>query len=250
MESQIDKYIIGALEGKDLETFQNQLKTNAMLQKEVLARRKIVEALDQLQADELKAKFKQFEQQKNKQTIVYFPLRKIIAIAASILLLLGVGWWFYGNSTTSTTNLFTTNYKTPKWEHVILPSTKRDDITSNVSLNEKNWEEAEKAFKAEKFDVALVRLEAINLVATDTIPPLDDYLFIKGITYLENKEFEKALIIFNDSQTGGKRIKAWYAALTLLQLNRPKSDLIAAFSKVEGPYQKQANDILEQLSGK
>lgn len=262
----IDRYINGELQGQELADFESrinsipQLKDEIKIQKELLAYfndepLEVQESdislenfLKSKEANDFQNKLnKTLAQHKNQQEkkAPKAKIRKMnwkpLALAASILLIVG---FFYINNMTSKTNpqeLFAEYSKPGKLSVITKGST--DDIIANI----------EKDFNAGEYNKASMQLSSLMDTLSSEHPNWFDLKLAQGISSLELGENEEAKTIFNALRKTDylNAPKAdWHYILTLLKTGEAeaaKAEIKAYLNSSKSYKAKELKEIQEKL---
>jgi hypothetical protein len=232
-EELIEKYFTKSLNANEKSVFDELLLTNETFRKQVLYEEQVQKAVLLNERATLKQKLKSFEAKKSKRnyTIWY--------AAASIVLLMGIGFWTFFSAATNAT-LYENYYET--YPNVIAPTVRgenKSDLKTEAFYNydNRNYTKAIALFSE------LYALEQ------------EDYaLFYKSISLMELKRFDEALASFEqlEAKTNNTKFSTytkWYKALTLLQLekNQEAIVLLQELANTTNPMQKTAQEVLTEL---
>jgi tetratricopeptide (TPR) repeat protein len=247
----IDKYLNGELAGEELKAFEDKLKTDRQLQKEL----KLERELNQIILDEdtidfrkevvgIREEMQQHKSDKSPQT-VKLSSSKWYLLAASIVVLVGLlGYlYFIQNQQISNEKLFAQYYsKYPS----NLAERSDGDISNNpfvLGLNE---------YEADNFEGAIRYLSlAINEDSLNYAARL--YL---GISHMENNNLDKAIEDFKRiiSEPGNVFIgqAKWFLALTYLKTDdvdyrEETKNLLRSIVQNKGDRAKEAQEVLDKM---
>ncbi|GJM32195.1 MAG: hypothetical protein DHS20C18_11960 [Saprospiraceae bacterium] len=97
-EDQIDDYLLGRLQGESLRAFQEQLDTDTELAKELGIRKELLQQIDDLGDQQMKARISEVHQLQLKQMKQYKLIQRSLILFFLLLLLAILGWWFLGRA--------------------------------------------------------------------------------------------------------------------------------------------------------
>ncbi|NOQ91712.1 MAG: hypothetical protein GQ552_03235 [Flavobacteriaceae bacterium] len=242
----IEKYFENSLSPKEQLIFNDLLQSDKAFKKEFVFEKDLKKVIAINQKENLKSTLQNFESKiKNDSKLFFLPKKWLVA--ASIILLVGIGFWFVKNSYfPSDKKLYTQNFE--PYRNVIQP------IVRGEKINTIEY----KAF------VAYENREchkAINLFNSSTNSEADYIQFYKAMCYLSLNKTTSAINLLlpiatsetkNDSNKDFKKIANWYLGLAYLK-NNEKQKAISQFSLIAnqpGKYCKkeEASKILGYLN--
>lgn len=243
----IEKYLAEELEGKDLTTFEAQLQTDAELKEELTLHRQITDTLKGQKVHDLRNVLKEVDQnwddssKKSKSAkIVKFNFRKILSVAAAIVLLfIGYQWFF--NNDLSTQEIYASNFE--PYPMLLDQRSIDEDGSPSITLNKaiSFYSNKENAAATAAFQ-QLLESDPENII----------YIFYLANSHLANQEAKKAVpyfekIITLDDPSFVEQSR-WYLALAYLQKNN-KENAKAILEKIQkGQYHfREAQNILNNL---
>lgn len=252
----IDKFLLGEMEEKELEEFRQELASDPELASEV----KLQEVVFQAVTDKESAGFQELlneirqersEIAKTRQAkTIRFPVRRALAIAATVLLVAIAGIFLYKSQVqpARSESLFAAYFEAPAVKDILNPaliSRSRDGGEPPAPGDEQLLEVA-KLYENKEYPSALDELEAIDPGSLDNP---SDYHYLAGILYLIDGQPEQALANFDRATSGFPDGRAWYQALALLKLGRMeeagrKLEQLAGYGN---PWREKAERILEGL---
>jgi len=242
----IDDYIMARLSKKESMAFENALRQDDALMREYLLQKDILSGLRAYGNQELRAKFKGFQERLNKEheTQKIKPPTKIrslnrwLAAAAAVVLLLAAGFWLISSSTLSPTELYAQNYETYE-----VPLTSRSEASGDFAT-------AVDRFTNKNYAAAIPLL----LAAVDAAEQKNIVHMAIGVSYMEMEQFEKANeqfeIIIADEDPFLAEQAQWYSGLSALRLNdleKAKNAFEVLANEPNAYKSKEASDILEGL---
>lgn len=254
----IDKYLLGGLEGKELEDFQRALESDPEFAADVKVQETIFQAAtdkDAMQFQDMLAEIqaeKDAEEKTAPSRIIRLPVRRLIAVAASIALLFLAGYFFFREQLvpSSPESLFATYFEAPRAEDfmdpAIISSMARGEEGAGLSPVELSLKEMADLYKDGQYVAALDKLEAIN---PEDLKNQPNFHYMAGVIYLVNDRPEESLSSFEKIGFGYQDGKNWYEALALLKLNRAEEarSRLEALLGASNPWQKKAKRLLRKL---
>ena len=250
----IERYVKGRLEGAELEAFEALMKSDPALVREVELERDIAEALSESDVAAFRKTLRQVQRElhakKNEPHKVALMWR-VLAIAASIILLVAAGQWLLRKNTAppaSAGELFASYFHLP----VVLsaggkPSRDGKNTDGTVSPEMQAWGTVEELFETGDFEGALNHLKAFPAPMIENSP--SKYHYESGLLELALGHPAEALSHFGKITTGYSDEKNWYAALALLKLEGKTARVKVAFQGVafkQNPYQSISLKLLEE----
>ena len=240
---QIEAYLSGSMSDEERLSFENEMKNNATLKKKVEEFRMAQQAIFaggrtvvKHKVDEAVAK--SIDPTKKEAKVV--GLRRIMAIAAAVLVLLTAGFWIWNqNSNASPVQLFATHFEMPPVPNV---------RSAETTISEK-WNTALTAYNENDFQKYIV--EATSVLKSNTFEFQNEGYLLLGVSYLQLNDYANALTAFekvSPSSSSGQDA-VWYTALTHLK-NKDLENAKSAFQKIidaNHSRKLKAGDILKQL---
>jgi hypothetical protein len=175
------------------EKFKAKFTFEAQLKKAIISTKK----------DELRNKLKQLEQPKKR--INYYA---ILAIAASLIIALGVFSLMQPSSSVSNDALFAQHFE--PYSNIIAPTTRGEDKKDSIS-------EAFRYYDAKHYKIASKKFKTLYTKTNTSY-----YLFYQGICELQLGNTETAIILFKTHQNYTDKLSSqtkWYLALAYLKAN-------------------------------
>ncbi len=170
-------YVEGQLSAKDKTQFENELKTNSALQKEITAYQKTKLVADTAIVFEDKEALK-----KEARIIALFNFRTVAAIAAAILLIFTLGFVFnYFNSKPATENKELAKTESNTTKTTVPSDSNSNKLNNTIVVNETYIATHTHVIKKDNFDKKEKEIE-LNETITNSLTPKD-----------ENKNIEKDL---------------------------------------------------------
>lgn len=266
----VDQYLLGELQGDDRKAFEESIQTDADFAQEMELHEAIFDAVSEndiidyrAQLDAIQAQVDaedsrtqaESEQKEAKVRSLrpVFSMRRVLAVAATVAVLLVAGFYFLnlGGSSASPDDLFAANYSAPEASDLAMRTNDPNDLTpiqQTILNQEKNFNTA---FQAGNYPEALNALNA--MLAADSkfeFQSKTKFYYNQGITLLRLENYGDAANAFDKVNRGEKLDAAlWYKALALLKTDteQAKTVLDRISSRKGHPQQEKAVEILEQL---
>jgi tetratricopeptide (TPR) repeat protein len=246
----IEKYLDGNMDEKEKITFEEKLRNDDQLRKDVMFHAEVNESISDIDKDRLRQKIRkiiegdtvnQFSATANRQKTTRLFLSRSILIAASLLFLFSIGSiLFILNTKTYTPNEIFEYYYQPYTPDVVTRSSGVDDML-NPALDVYLKGEYENA--TERFNDLL------------TANPDDSMaLFYAAIAYIETGEYQKAIdhfkYIINNEYYPYFYHAQWYLGLTYLKLEETDKALHQFNTIIDQNkyYADRASDVLSRLN--
>ncbi|MCW5516891.1 tetratricopeptide repeat protein [Muriicola sp. Z0-33] len=233
-EELINKYFLEELSSKELEQFQVLLEEDAEFKEQFQFEKEVRKVIVSKERSKLKSKLQELEEElEPPEAIRRFPWRPL-SIAASIMVLIGLGWFMLKPDRTDLQGLYSSNYD-------IYPNTVFT-ITRGDSINTLE-RRAFVAYESGEFE------KAINLFEELSVPDKKDYLdFYLGQSFLQLEKTDKAaqsflLAIKSNSEFVSE--SRWYLALTYLKMEDTIKAKLTLEELIEaGDFRKEAAEQL------
>lgn len=239
-EQLLTNYFQGNLTSKELEAFNALLKEDVEFLQQFNFEKNLQVAIKDKERSKLKEKLQLLEAQKPAPKAIPKHLFTPMRIAASIAVLLAIGWLIYTlGFKASPEELFAANYD--KYPNTVYAITRGN--TEDTSLERKAFE----AYEANDIPTAIGYFQ--DLKQKSGLDYVDFYL---AQSYLANNDFRNAVPLFEKIIEENADFKAealWYAALANIktgQETKAKQQLEALI--LVGSYKKGlATELLEEL---
>lgn len=241
--AQIDDYILGHLEEKEVIAFQQELEQNIALTEALHSQERILRGMTEGGRIELKAELKEIHQKvintpRPKTKVKKMDWRPFVA-AASLLFLGLVAWWSWPLPANEPQQIFATNYE--PYELMLAMRNETED---------KRIGEAAKFYRQRRFAEAIPILEALISEEGEH----SQKILALAISRFEIGEKEKAFLplqkIIKDKDPFLSDLAHWYSALFYLQLNQSAKAIPFLETLANSPNaakREAAQKILEQL---
>lgn len=240
LHDQIERYLRGAMNADELNAFEEELKNNRKLEKEVTLHREIAAAA--LESDVME--FRELvnaaiSEQSEKPIILRQNNRKYLLIAASISILLLAIWGISTQLIKPSAQQLYSSYYEP-YDDLI---TGRSDRLADEKLSE-----FMSLYNQRQYQDAIALIQDISIAEKPLIQ-----LYV-GICFLNTNQFDEAINNFTQVSTNDNLLKKqglWYLALTHLKNN--DSEKAAASlkkittSKENSLYTAKAIELLEKI---
>lgn len=197
---------------------------------------------DELKAD-LEEAESEFSSPRKEAKTVSFKRRRILAVAASVALLIFAAVYLFSNDPISHDDLFAAHFTS--FDNVVLPIDR--------SSKEGERSAAEKAFAAYEAEDYAGAFQAFELLP-DSIGLQNDYRFYQAIAGLHSEKITPSIAVLKElSNTENFRFQSqakWYYALALVKTGDiPRAEKILAEirSQANHPYRQEAGDLLGEL---
>lgn len=229
--NQIEDFLTGNLSDSDSKNFESEMSTNSELANAVSQYETAFEAVDLLVEEGLKMKLKALQKERYSEVKVLKPKRKMWAIAASVAILISVGFSFLMNQNYSNQSLAAGYFET------------FDDGI-------RGGETGLKAFNEGNYDLAIEELK--------TVPETDQkYIesqFYLGQSYFKTNQFKEAIIsfetVFESNDGRFKNAAFWFSGLSYLGNNQVENAQ-SIFEQIKNqnapPYSEKAENLLNSL---
>lgn len=236
-EDLIQKYFSKELSDTERLQFDELLKTNTEFQEEFALQKDIKKAITDTERKRKKVLLKSYENQINDtRTRTSGFNRKIIAIAASILIIGGLGWYMSFLMSTDLEQLYAEHYEV--YPNTVYSISRSDTIQTLQG-------KAFFAYESENYKEAILLFK--ELKETNEVTNIDFYL---GQSYLKEGQIENATqtfkIVLNRDQDF-KEESEWYLVLSYLKLKNT-SNAILQLQKIiaNNTYKKEEASLLLQ----
>ncbi len=221
----IDKYFSNSLNPKEQLLFNDLLQSDKDFKKEFIFQKDLKKIISIQQQKDLKSTLQQFEENVQKKSTVLFIPKKWL-VAASLALLIGLGFWFVKNHYfISSEQLFSQHFE--PYRNIVRPIERGE--------NENSLEF--KAFVAYEGGNYYKSINLFNSVDNSE----DTYiLFYKAMSYLEVNKTSEAINIllpiatsknYKESDLNFDELANWYLGLAYLKMNE-NNKAISQFSLI------------------
>lgn len=248
----IERYLLGEIEGKDLEEFDQALSEDQGLATEVELQRAIMEAVREKDIYRFQQTLKEIQDEKDKSQKGNrrFFIPPYLTIAASLAVLVLAAYFIYRslNTPPSSQELFAQYFEIPDAEDILPPepSSRGEDSTMADNPPEDGWSLAKDLFRDKQYAAALQQLRGVS---PPEGPANAEYYFQLGILFLINGQPGQALQSWGQLEPGHSYALKWYKAMAFLQLERKLEarGVLRELAQVENPWQEQAAELLGKL---
>lgn len=229
---QIEAYLSGTMSAVELESFEKEVATNSALQEEVDLHRQVAETLKGEEVHQLRATIKTVNQNwkrpqvadhEKKAKVVRFPFRNILAIAATVLLLVVAYLFVVPELNYSEETLFADNFE--PYKMVLNQRSSTPDMGETTKL----LNQAVSAYEQKDFQTAAKLFQELQ----NQSPDAGAFLLYASISDLSLGNTDQAItnlekIIAADAPLFVEQGR-WYLALAYLQ----KGDLAKAKTQLQ-----------------
>lgn len=248
----IERYLLGEMEGKDLEEFDRALSADQSLANEVELQRAIMEAVREEDIGRFQQTLKEIQAEKNQSQSRRrrFSVPRYMAIAASLAVLLLAAYFIYRslNAPPSSQELFAQYFEIPDAEDILPPETssRGEDSTMADNPPEDGWSRAKDLFRTEQYAAALNQLRRVS---PPEGPAKTEYYFQLGILFLINGQPGQALQSWERLEPDDSYTLKWYKAMAFLWLGQRSEvkGILQELTLFKNPWQEQAAELLEKL---
>lgn len=232
-EELIALYFEGKLNAEQKARFDYLMQDDEAFKAQVTLEEQVKTAIISAKKDDLRQKLKQLE--KPKKTSKYY----IIAIAASLIIALGIFSLLKPTQTVSNQDLYAQYFE--PYSNIIAPASRGDETEDEKST-------AFRYYDAKDYKTALNKFETLYTTTQDSY-----YLFYQGICELELGNTQNAIALFKDHKNYTDRVSTqtnWYLALAYLKANNTKDAkvLLQTINTKKAYKYKAAEAILKKLN--
>ncbi|MEM7658101.1 MAG: hypothetical protein AAF399_18385 [Bacteroidota bacterium] len=251
----IDQYLSSEMTVEEQQAFEQEIEADGKLAQEVALQREIEAAFQEPEVEDLEAKLAAVMRAEGEGKVRSLRASWVPwAVAASVVLILGVGYLLRGNGQDSRTpeELYLAYAELPaelKSESSIRsgPAQGGSDSVSNV------WQQVDSLYQAAAYDQALVRLATWSTQHPEPTPSqASTYHYCLGMIQLQMGEFAEARISLEQVR-GGPNAEAahWYRTLIRLRQEGPTDAVkkqVEDFAKFENSlYRDLAQELLGEI---
>lgn len=256
----IERYLDGTLDGEALLDFEKKLNTDSALKQELELHRQIAETLKGEKVHELRGVLKNVDQQWKIQiqtqtqtktqtktqtqtkTAKIFNIRRVMMVAASILLIVFMAQYWFSNNSMTNQQLFANHFE--PYQMIL---NQRTQAPADPAVGE-NINEAVTAYLNKDYEAASTAFQQLENNSPDAIA----FRFYSAISELalghSNKTITELEEILKDAPPILIEQCNWYLALAYLQEgNRGKAKSILEGIKSGGYQYEEAREILGWL---
>lgn len=232
-EELIALYFEGKLNADQKARFEDFMQNDEAFKAQVTLEEQVKTAIISTKKDDLRHRLQQLEQPK--KTSKYY----IIAIAASLIIALGIFSLLKPTQTVSSQDLYAQYFE--PYSNIIAPASRGDEPEDEKS-------KAFRYYDAKDYKTALNRFEALYTTTQGSY-----YLFYQGICELELGNTQNAIALFKDHNNYTDRVSTqthWYLALAYLKANNTKDAkvLLQTINTKKTYKHKAAEAILKKLN--
>ena len=230
--NQIEDFLTGNLSDSDSKKFESEMSSNSDLANAVNEYETAFEAVDLLVEDSLKLKLKALQKERYSEVKVLKPKRRMWAIAASVAILISVGFSFLMNQNYSNQSLATGYFET---------------FDDGIRGGENGF----KAFNKGNYKLAI---EELKIVRENDQKYIESQFYL-GQSYFKINQFKEAInpfeTVFQSNDSRFKNAAQWFSALSFLgdnQIEIAKSKFEEIINQNTPPYSEKAENILKDMS--
>lgn len=238
-DNTLDLYLSGELSEAEKESFEKRLDMDESLRKELEIALKAKAALYAKGIKEQKTAFAERWDTLKKEGMKPQPMIKplYVYLAAAVIALLLLFIFLRPEPKLTNQELAMAYYEVP-----LASSTRGQDSSTqfkyaNIAFQQKRYGEAARSY--------------LNSLADSSFTQRDEALFYAGISFFEEKDYQKTLDLFSQlSDEDYLEMKEWYTALTYLmngQANDSKNILLSIRSDQSHHYMPKAVELLKEL---
>lgn len=237
----LDDFLLDRLKGSELEEFQKALQENPKLSTAMQQQKELIGVIDALGDLEMKDRIRRLQKQDSGKSAIIrrFPLYKVTAIAAAVLVLL-IGWWQF--SSTPPAQIAESYYEQYDLNFGVRNTGQSEEQTSLQNI--------ETAYQNKEYQKSIELLEALLVKA----PNNSKAWLGLGVAYMEIKDCKQAITKFNyliDKKDALYFDEArWYAAIAHIQIGEVAQGeaLLEALSQNgRAKFQTKAQAFLAEL---
>lgn len=263
----IHRYLSGAMDGAERETFESQLRTDPKLQNDVELERLLLGGLEHAGEKELRKTIGAVHQKLSAEgffsatpaafSVTHLsktsPMKRILAIAATFVLLAGAVWFFSRQETTTDHNALFAQYFKPEQDmqraREIIPTLKSLGL-AGTSMDGDTLRDALQLYADGNFEAAEKALKSY----LESNP--DDHMasYYLGATYMNQAYYAKAIEVFftlSKTEFPLQNDALWNLGLCYLKAENSQEDAREAFIKLANdnnyPNHRGAKAVLDQL---
>ena len=237
--NQVDRYVSGEMVGEERTSFEERMRHHAQLAEQVHLHRDVIMGIELHYMQELKLTLAQSDIAKKKT-----PWKQILGIAASVLLLAGLGIGGYYYLLENESSQFEAYYQ--PYPNIITETNRGDASAADQIQRAMQWYElGEYASAVAVFDSILASAPA------DTVQ--SSLLFYRGIAHLELNQTTQAIQDLDQAiENPNERLAEaaqWYLALAYLRAGQvtPAQEKLQAIQTAGGTYAGQAGELLREV---
>ena len=254
--NQVDRYVSGEMVGEERTSFEERMRHHAQLAEQVHLHRDVIIGIELHYMQELKLKLAQSDIAKKKT-----PWKQILGIAASILLLagLGIGGYYYlAENESSRFEAYFQPYPN------VIAETNRGSSNGGANLpagrqgraaiGTEQTQRAMQWYELGEYASAIAVFDSI-LASNSTDTVQSSLLFYRGIAHLELDQTTQAIQDLDQAtENPNERLAEaaqWYLALAYLRAEQTilAQEKLQAIQTGGGTYAEQARELLGEMGG-
>jgi|SRR5690554_27169 len=206
MLHQIDQYLLGHLEGEELRSFEERLEHDTDFRKMVAEQRLLIGGIEEFH---LKKQLGHYHSQMELENVNKKPLTIWLAIAASIVILIGVSFWAVSDTESAAQKVFAKNFQPDPGLPTTMGTTSEYEFYSGMV-----------SYKRKEYSDAIAHWEPLY----SANPKNDTLIYFLGVAYLAKGDHEQAERYLKVAKTHEESMFAeeaiYYLALTQLKENK------------------------------
>lgn len=258
----IEEYLAGDLTEQEMSAFEQEMNSDTTLQKTVDKHITAHDAVELIIEQNLREDFKQWRQEEmadkkddmpqigRRTTFRFTKMARVYAIAASVVLLLGVGLWnVLGDSGLSNEELAATYYEAPNYAE-FRNAAELPDGATGMDL-EPAFEEGLNALQTNDFEKAVQAFTQIP----ETSPRYEQVQFYLGHCHYQLKNYENASIALQLAANGNdvkvKDEAEWYLIVNWIASDQKDEQFQTLLNKIaedEGhSFERKAKKLIKDL---
>ena len=245
--NQVDRYVSGEMVGEERTSFEERMRHHAQLAEQVHLHRDVIMGIELHYMQELKLTLAQSDIVRKKT-----PWKKILGIAASVLLLAGLGIGGYYYLLESESSQFEAYYQPyPN----IIAETNRGSSGGAINRAATATEQTQRAmqwYELGEYASAVAVFDSI-LASAPADTARSSLLFYRGIAHLELNQTTQAIQDLDQAiENPNERLAEaaqWYLALAYLRAGQvtPAQEKLQAIQTAGGTYAGQAGELLDEV---
>lgn len=253
----IEDYLSGKMSGSERVSFESKIARDSDLAKRVAAQKRVFSALQEKEVFDFKNRLTRIRQQgtpDQKKTPSVISLRRVLAVAASLVLLIGTGYYLFNfNQKTEVQNFagyFELKPEFGKDETAIFKNRGEDESFENSAIQ--NWKAFLTALQSKDFENAYLQLGDLRQNHSEFSEAID-FEFYTGIIEFYRGDYRLASQIFKKVavETRFYSDALWYSAGAAFHSNdhdRAKKILTKLILSGKGNKIDQAKKLLADLN--
>lgn len=205
-QQQVEDYLSGKMTVEEKNNFELEMAQDESLAQLVAAQKMVTRVLKDKKAIAFNERLNNIRKDSNetvkKNTSPVFPIRRIISIAASLLLLIGVSYFLYNASSDSKATVIA--------QFELEPTLGKDELSvfktrgeNEIGTAEADWSEVLAAIKSGDIILTNKKLNSFKIDNPDLAKNLS-FDFYQGVANYQAGTFEDALFFFSNIETSSR----------------------------------------------